>query len=73
MFVGYGLNEYSPVAIICLVWFLSGLATLLCYLELRADRIIQNMPPVYATCKLQCYGGPLQLEAVAKKVSQSPH
>ncbi|XP_064610568.1 ATP-dependent DNA helicase Q4-like [Liolophura sinensis] len=44
-----------------------GLATLLCYLELRADRIIQNMPPVYATCKLQCYGGPLQLEAVAKK------
>ncbi|XP_025115631.1 ATP-dependent DNA helicase Q4-like isoform X3 [Pomacea canaliculata] len=44
-----------------------GIETLLCYLELHAPHILSNLAPVYATCQLQCYGGPQQLQAVAKK------
>ncbi|KAK7500256.1 hypothetical protein BaRGS_00008479, partial [Batillaria attramentaria] len=44
-----------------------GVETLLCYLELHAPHLIANLSPVYATCQLQCYGGPAQLQAVARK------
>lgn len=45
-----------------------GILTLLCYLELHHLRWIQNLVNVYATCKVQCYSGPAQLQAVSKKV-----
>ncbi|XP_060604089.1 ATP-dependent DNA helicase Q4-like [Ruditapes philippinarum] len=44
-----------------------GISTLLCYLELHDSQWLENMSNVYATCKVQCYGGPNQLQAVAKK------
>ncbi|XP_048739523.2 ATP-dependent DNA helicase Q4-like isoform X3 [Ostrea edulis] len=44
-----------------------GILTLLCYLELHHLRWIQNLVNVYATCKVQCYSGPAQLQAVSKK------
>ncbi|KAK0048213.1 ATP-dependent DNA helicase Q4, partial [Biomphalaria pfeifferi] len=44
-----------------------GVATLLCYLELHPKAWVQNMTSVYATCRVKCYGGPGQLQAVAKK------
>ncbi|XP_062621086.1 ATP-dependent DNA helicase Q4-like isoform X2 [Saccostrea cucullata] len=44
-----------------------GILTLLCYLELHPLRWVENLVNVYATCKVQCYGGPAQLQAVSKK------
>ncbi|KAK3610308.1 hypothetical protein CHS0354_029774 [Potamilus streckersoni] len=44
-----------------------GIATLLCYLELHDEKWVENQSNVYASCKIQCYGGPSQLQAVAKK------
>ena len=46
-----------------------GISTLLCYLELHPQRWIENLVSVYGTCKVQCYGGPSQLQAVAQKVA----
>ncbi|XP_048253388.1 ATP-dependent DNA helicase Q4-like [Haliotis rufescens] len=44
-----------------------GIGTLLCYLELVPENCLENLQPVYATCKVLCYGGPPQLQAVSKK------
>ncbi|KAL3859571.1 hypothetical protein ACJMK2_009787, partial [Sinanodonta woodiana] len=44
-----------------------GIATLLCYLELHDEKWVENQSSIYATCKIQCYGGPSQLQTVAKK------
>ncbi|XP_045192519.2 ATP-dependent DNA helicase Q4-like isoform X3 [Mercenaria mercenaria] len=44
-----------------------GISTLLCYLELHSSQWLENMSNVYASCKVQCYGGPSQLQAIAKK------
>lgn len=44
-----------------------GISTLLCYLELHSLRWIENLVNVYGTCKVQCYGGPSQLQAVSQK------
>ncbi|XP_061162436.1 ATP-dependent DNA helicase Q4-like isoform X2 [Saccostrea echinata] len=44
-----------------------GILTLLCYLELHPLRWVENLVNVYATCKVQCYGGPAQLQAISKK------
>jgi ATP-dependent DNA helicase Q4 len=52
----------------CIILF-SGICTLLCYLELHAKEWLINLTNVYATCRIQCYGGPQQLLAIAKKVS----
>ena len=40
----------------------------MCYLELHSSQWLENLSNVYASCKVQCYGGPVQLQAVAKKV-----
>ncbi|XP_012935837.1 ATP-dependent DNA helicase Q4 [Aplysia californica] len=44
-----------------------GIATLLSYLELCPESWVENLHPVYASCVLKCYGGPRQLQALAKK------
>jgi ATP-dependent DNA helicase Q4 len=50
-----------------------NISTLLCYLEGSSPSPHHQRPylrlanPVYARCKVQCYGGPLQLRAVACK------
>ncbi|XP_072013917.1 ATP-dependent DNA helicase Q4-like [Amphiura filiformis] len=44
-----------------------SIATLLCYLELHNKRWVRNLPPLYATCNVICYGGPTELRATAKK------
>ncbi|XP_033626697.1 ATP-dependent DNA helicase Q4-like isoform X2 [Asterias rubens] len=43
-----------------------GISTLLCYLELHAKHWLVNLPPTYAKCTIQCYGGPSQLQQLAK-------
>ncbi|GAB1610974.1 ATP-dependent DNA helicase Q4 [Argonauta hians] len=44
-----------------------NIATLLCYLELSFQGLVRMLPLTYADCKINCYGGPAQLQAVAKK------
>ena len=44
----------------------TGISTLLCYLELHAKHWLVNLPPTYAKCTIQCYGGPSQLQQLAK-------
>ncbi|XP_052816677.1 ATP-dependent DNA helicase Q4-like isoform X2 [Mya arenaria] len=44
-----------------------GISTLLCYLELHDGQWVENLSNVYANCRVQCYGGPAQLQAVSKK------
>ncbi|XP_076449697.1 ATP-dependent DNA helicase Q4-like isoform X2 [Babylonia areolata] len=44
-----------------------GIETLLCYVELHAPHLLSSLSPVYATCRLQCYGGPSQLQALAHR------
>ena len=50
-----------------------NISTLLCYLEGASASTTHHLPwlrlanPVYARCKVQCYGGPLQLRATACK------
>lgn len=44
-----------------------NIATLLCYLELAFKGLVKSLPLTYATCKVNCYGGPAQLQAIAKK------
>jgi len=52
-----------------------NISTLLCYLESGSKSDIHRRPwvklgnPVYSHCRVQCYGGPLQLRSVA---AQSP-
>ena len=46
----------------------SGISTLMCYLELHSRQWLENLSNVYASCKVQCYGGPNQLQSIAKKV-----
>ncbi|XP_022082342.1 ATP-dependent DNA helicase Q4-like [Acanthaster planci] len=43
-----------------------GISTLLCYLELHPQCWLVTLPPTYATCTIQCYGGPAQLQQIAK-------
>ena len=56
------LKWYFLFSISCL-----GIGTLLCYLELHKKRWIRNLPPLYASCNIICYGGPAELRATAKK------
>lgn len=44
-----------------------GVATLLCYLELHYPNWLELFTNVYGRCNIRCYGGPAQLQAVAKK------
>ncbi|GFN75198.1 werner syndrome, recq helicase-like [Plakobranchus ocellatus] len=44
-----------------------GVATLLCYLELHLPLWLEMFNPVYSLCTVRCYGGPAQLQAIAKK------
>ncbi|RUS70630.1 hypothetical protein EGW08_021606, partial [Elysia chlorotica] len=44
-----------------------GLATLLCYLELHYPSWLEIFNHVYSVCTIRCYGGPAQLQVVAKK------
>ncbi|XP_055655252.1 ATP-dependent DNA helicase Q4 isoform X2 [Falco peregrinus] len=44
-----------------------GIETLLCYLELHPQRWLELLPPTYSFCRLQCYGGPQQLRATARR------
>ena len=39
----------------------------MCYLELHKKRWVRNLPPMYATCNIICYGGPSELRAIAKR------
>lgn len=52
-------------------FFTSGIATLFCYLELHPDNSwkVENLTNVYSTCSIQCYGGPVVLQEIAKKVT----
>ncbi|XP_071957699.1 ATP-dependent DNA helicase Q4-like [Antedon mediterranea] len=44
-----------------------GIATLLCNLELHPQQWVNNLPPALATCTINCYGGPKQLQTMAHK------
>lgn len=63
--------KLKNVTCIKMMIFFAGISTLLCYLELHSLRWIENLVNVYGTCKVQCYGGPSQLQAVSQKVNIS--
>ncbi|XP_043834477.1 ATP-dependent DNA helicase Q4 isoform X2 [Dromiciops gliroides] len=44
-----------------------AIETLLCYLELHPRNWLKLLAPTFATCHLKCYGGPPQLQALAKR------
>ncbi|XP_074119379.1 ATP-dependent DNA helicase Q4 isoform X2 [Sminthopsis crassicaudata] len=44
-----------------------AIETLLCYLELHPKNWLKLLAPTFATCHLKCYGGPPELQAVAKR------
>lgn len=43
-----------------------NIATLLCYLELHEDQLIQVLGKGYSKCKIISYRGPMQLRSAAK-------
>ncbi|CAG9864447.1 unnamed protein product [Phyllotreta striolata] len=43
-----------------------NVSTLLCYLELHANKYIELLSPAYTTCKIISYAGPLQIRKAAK-------
>lgn len=43
-----------------------SISTLFCYLELHPLHLVKCLRPTYATCRIDCYGGPRQLEAVSR-------
>ncbi|XP_034401343.1 ATP-dependent DNA helicase Q4 [Cyclopterus lumpus] len=43
-----------------------GVETLLCYLELHAQRFVELLHPTLSVCKVSCYGGPRQLQKITK-------
>ena len=45
-----------------------NILTLLCYLELHPNRLLQVLEPVKSTCTLKFYGGIAQMKKVAQKV-----
>ncbi|XP_007488867.1 ATP-dependent DNA helicase Q4 isoform X1 [Monodelphis domestica] len=44
-----------------------AIETLLCYLELHPRSWLKLLAPIFAICHLKCYGGPPQLQALAKR------
>lgn len=48
---------------------LTGIATLIFYLELHDPDWLENMSNVYSMCTIKCYGGLQELHSAAKKVS----
>ncbi|XP_033755742.1 ATP-dependent DNA helicase Q4-like [Pecten maximus] len=44
-----------------------GLCTLMCYLENHSQMWLSSMSNIYVNCHIQCYGGPSQLQKLAKK------
>ncbi|XP_067824745.1 ATP-dependent DNA helicase Q4 [Heptranchias perlo] len=44
-----------------------GIETLLCYLELHLQHWVQLIHPTFSTCRLMCYGGPMQLRITARR------
>ncbi|KAF2368307.1 DNA helicase ATP-dependent RecQ type [Trinorchestia longiramus] len=44
-----------------------NILTLLCYLELRDEDLLQLLPSVYGSCTVTCYGGAAQLCASSKR------
>ncbi|XP_077446236.1 ATP-dependent DNA helicase Q4 isoform X4 [Stigmatopora argus] len=43
-----------------------GIETLLCYLELHPQRLVELLPPTLSTCKISCYQGPRELRKITK-------
>ncbi|XP_014783451.1 ATP-dependent DNA helicase Q4 [Octopus bimaculoides] len=46
-----------------------NISTLFCYLELSFPGLLRLLPLTYAKCKINCYGGAVQLQGIAKKCS----
>lgn len=44
----------------------SGVETLLCYLELHPQRFVELLHPTMSVCKVSCYDGPRQLQKITK-------
>lgn len=61
-----GRNKTS----LCLSFFaflcISGVETLLCYLELHPQRFVELLHPTLSVCKVSCYDGPRQLQKITK-------
>lgn len=45
---------------------ISGVETLLCYLELHPQRFVELLHPTVSRCKISCYDGPRQLQKITK-------
>lgn len=44
----------------------SGVETLLCYLELHPQRFVELLHPTLSVCTVKCYEGPRQLQRITK-------
>lgn len=45
---------------------ITGVETLLCYLELHPQRFVELLHPTLSVCKVSCYDGPRQLQRITK-------
>lgn len=45
---------------------ITGVETLLCYLELHPQRFVELLHPTLSVCKISCYDGPRQLQRTTK-------
>lgn len=45
---------------------MTGVETLLCYLELHPQRFVEQLHPTLSVCKVSCYDGPRQLQRITK-------
>lgn len=45
---------------------ISGVETMLCYLELHPQRFVELLHPTMSVCKVSCYDGPRQLQKTTK-------
>lgn len=55
-------GSVARVACFCV----SGVETLLCYLELHPQRFVELLHPTLSVCKVSCYDGPRQLQKLTK-------
>lgn len=59
-------NEFAGGVALVACFCVSGVETLLCYLELHPQRFVELLHPTLSVCKVSCYDGPRQLQKITK-------
>lgn len=63
----HGVCGYFSVKCLCV----TGVETLLCYLELHPQRFVELLHSTLSVCKVSCYDGPRQLQKITKMYEKS--